>query len=72
MYRMARGGMWWYYRGKIKGEKLLNDYVKGFISGVIMMLLTAIFISCNISPLEAYASEIGSNAYNPLYVKIVD
>ena len=51
---------------------MLNDYVKGFISGVIMMLLTAIFISCNVSPLEAYASELGSNAYNPLYVKIVD
>ena len=51
---------------------MLNDYIKGFIAGVIMMLLTAIFISCNISPLEAYSSEIGSSAFNPLYVKIVD
>ena len=51
---------------------MVTDFTKGFILGVVMVLLTAIFISCTISPLEAYASEIGSSIYNPLYVKIVD
>lgn len=50
----------------------MNDYIKGFIMGIIFAFIGAIFISCTITPLEAGSTELGSSAYNPLYVKIVD
>ena len=43
-----------------------------FCLGFCMAILTAMVISCTMTPLEAGASEIGTNAYNPLYVRIVD
>ena len=43
-----------------------------FTVGFCAAILSAIMISCTISPLEASASEPGSTPYNPLYVKIVD
>tara|TARA_Y100000310_G_scaffold327071_1_gene392865 strand:- start:248 stop:403 length:156 start_codon:yes stop_codon:yes gene_type:complete len=49
-----------------------DNFHIGFIVGVLTMLFMAIVISCTMTPLEAGSSEIGSNAYNPLYVKIVD
>ena len=49
-----------------------DNFHIGFVVGVLTMLFMAIVISCSMTPLEAGASEIGSNAYNPLYVRIVD
>ena len=49
-----------------------DNFLIGFVVGVLTMLVMAMVISCTMTPLEASASEIGSNAYNPLYVKIVD
>ena len=49
-----------------------DNFHVGFIVGVATVLFMALVISCTMTPLEAGASEIGSNAYNPLYVKIVD
>ena len=49
-----------------------DNFHIGFIVGVLTVLFMALVISCSVTPLEAGASEIGSNAYNPLYVKIVD
>jgi len=43
-----------------------------FLLGFMTAILVAMAISCTMTPLEAGASEIGSNAYNPLYVRIVD
>ena len=55
-----------------KGNKMKDNFHIGFIVGVVTVLFMALVISCSVTPLEAGASEIGSNAYNPLYVKIVD
>ena len=49
-----------------------DNFHVGFVVGVLTMLFMAVVISCSFTPLEAGASELGSNAYNPLYVKIVD
>ena len=49
-----------------------DNFHIGFIVGALTVLFMALVISCTMTPLEAGASEIGSNAYNPLYVKIVD
>ena len=49
-----------------------DNFHLGFIVGVLSMLFLAIVVSCSFTPLEAGSSELGSNAYNPLYVKIVD
>ena len=49
-----------------------DNFHIGFIVGILTMLFMAIVISCSMTPLEAGSSEIGSNPYNPLYVKIVD
>ena len=49
-----------------------DNFQIGFIVGVMTVLFMALVVSCTMTPLEASASEIGSNAYNPLYVKIVD
>ena len=49
-----------------------DNFHIGFIVGVLTVLFMALVISCTMTPLEAGASEIGSNAYNPLYVKIVE
>ena len=43
-----------------------------FLLGFMTAMLIVVAVSCSITPLEAGASEIGSNAYNPLYVKIVE
>ena len=49
----------------------MNKYVWFFI-GYTTALLTIFMASCTITPLEAGSSEIGSNPYNPLFVKIVE
>ena len=49
-----------------------DNFHIGFIVGVLTVLFMALVISCTMTPLEAGASEIGSNAYNPLYVKVVE
>ena len=49
-----------------------DNFHIGFVVGILMAFFMAIVISCTMTPLEAGSSEIGSNAYNPLYVKIVD
>ena len=65
VYDKGRGKFRRYRRNKMK-----NMY--WFTVGFCAAILSAIMISCTISPLEASASEPGSTPYNPLYVKIVD
>ena len=61
------------YRLCIKNEgEQMKDSRYYFLLGFMTAILVAMAISCTMTPLEAGASEIGSNAYNPLYVKIVD
>ena len=43
-----------------------------FFLGYVVCAMTLFLVSCTISPLEASGSEIGSNKYNPIYVKIVE
>ena len=43
-----------------------------FIIGYITALATIFMASCTYTPLEAGSSEIGSNAYNPLYVHVTN
>ena len=43
-----------------------------FLLGFMTAILFAMVVSCTMTPLEAGASEIGSTAWNPIYVKIVD
>ena len=50
----------------------MNDYIKGFIMGIIFVLTSAIIVSCTITPLEADVMQLGATQYNPLYVKIVE
>ena len=45
------------------------DYIFGMITGASLMVA---FWACTNTPLEAQTSELGSNQYNPMYVKIVD
>ena len=40
--------------------------------GYFTALVTIFVVSCSYTPLEAGGSELGSNEWNPLYVKIVD
>ena len=54
-----------------KGEQM-KDSRFYFLLGFMTAILVAMVISCSFTPLEAGSSELGSNAYNPLYVKIVD
>ena len=56
----------------MRRKKMKDNFHIGFIVGMITALFMAIVVSCSMTPLEAGSSEIGSNAYNPLYVKIVD
>ena len=49
-----------------------DNFHIGFIVGVLTVLFMAMVISCTMTPLEAGSSELGSNAYNPMYVKIVE
>ena len=42
-----------------------------FLLGFMTAILVAMVVSCSMTPLEAGSSEIGSNAYNPIFVKIV-
>ena len=49
-----------------------DNFHIGFVVGILTAFFMAIVISCTMTPLEAGSSEIGSNPYNPLYVKIVD
>ena len=43
-----------------------------FLLGFMTAILVAMVVSCSMTPLEAGSSEIGSNAYNPIFVKIVE
>ena len=43
-----------------------------FILGYATALMTIFMASCTIAPLEARMSELGSNEFNPMYVKIVE
>ena len=43
-----------------------------FALGYITAIATILVESCSYTPLEAGGSEIGSNEWNPIYVKIVD
>ena len=49
----------------------MKKYIWFFI-GYLTALATIFMASCTYAPLEAGNSELGSNAYNPLYVKIVE
>tara|TARA_R100001530_G_C4217195_1_gene128978 strand:- start:193 stop:351 length:159 start_codon:yes stop_codon:yes gene_type:complete len=49
-----------------------DNFHIGFVVGVLTVLFMALVINCTMTPLEAGVSELGSNPYNPLYVKIVD
>ena len=51
---------------------MLDDYAKGFLSGLLFCLIGIIFISCTITPLDANnIQECGISEWNPCYVKIV-
>ena len=43
-----------------------------FLLGFMTAILTAMVISCTMTPLEAGSTELGSSPYTPLYVKIVE
>ena len=43
-----------------------------FALGYVTAVATILVVSCSYTPLEAGGSEIGSNEWNPIYVKIVD
>jgi len=43
-----------------------------FLMGYATAIITAIAVSCTITPLEATSSGCGENSWNPCYVKIVD
>ena len=67
--------VWWLkisYSQKEKGDKMKDNFHIGFVIGMLTALFMAMVISCTMTPLEAGASELGSNSYNPLYVKIVE
>ena len=49
----------------------MKKYVWFFI-GYFKALITIFLSACAVTPLEAYNDDIGSNQYNPLYVKIVE
>jgi len=43
-----------------------------FLLGFTTAILVAMVISCSFTPLEAGSGELGSNAYNPLYVHVTN
>ena len=43
-----------------------------FLLGFMTAMLVAMVVSCSIAPLEANSSELGSSAYNPIYVHVVN
>ena len=43
-----------------------------FLLGFATAILVAMVISCSFTPLEAGSGELGSNAYNPLYVHVTN
>ena len=43
-----------------------------FALGYITAIATILVVSCSYTPLEAGGSEVGSNEWNPMYVKIVE
>ena len=43
-----------------------------FAMGYFTALVTIFVISCTYTPLEAGSSQLGSDQWNPMYVKIVD
>ena len=49
-----------------------DNFHIGFIVGVLTMLFMAMIVSCSMTPLEAGSSELGSSAYNPIYVHVVN
>ncbi len=54
-----------------KGEQM-KDSRFYFLLGFMTAILVVMVVSCSFTPLEAGSSELGSNAYNPLYVTIVE
>lgn len=57
----------------MRRKKMKKDnFHIGFIVGMLTALFMAVVISCSVTPLEAGSTELGSNPYNPIYVKIVD
>ena len=56
----------------MRRKKMKDNFHIGFIVGMITALFMAIVVSCSMTPLEAGSSEIGSNAYNPLYVHVTN
>ena len=43
-----------------------------FFTGYFTALVTILVVSCSYSPLEANTSELGSNQFNPMFVKVVE
>ena len=48
-----------------------DNFHIGFVVGLLTALFMAVVISCTMTPLEAGASELGTQ-YNPMHVRIVD
>ena len=48
-----------------------DNFHIGFVVGVLTVLFMALVISCTMTPLEAGASELGTQ-YNPMYVRIIE
>ena len=61
-----------YLKKKKRRTKMKDNFHIGFVVGMITALFMAIVVSCSMTPLEAGSSEIGSNAYNPLYVHVTN
>ena len=49
-----------------------KNFLYGFASACIIMLLSGIFMSCSVTTLEASGSNCGESSWNPCYVKIVE
>ena len=49
-----------------------DNFHIGFVVGVLTVMFMALVINCTMTPLEAGAGELGSSAYNPLYVHCVN
>ena len=49
-----------------------RHFKNGFVIGMSTTLFMAVVISCSVTPLEAGSTELGSNPYYPIYVKLVD
>jgi|10_taG_2_1085330.scaffolds.fasta_scaffold130629_2 hypothetical protein len=50
---------------------MLNDYVKGIITGILIMIIGVLLTVQMITPLEAVGSTCGES-WNPCYVKLAN